>query len=182
MKDEIKNKFNGIKHKWVYFHTDSHEFQLILDELTTAIRENKISSKDAISLTKAFKLQEKAFVKFIKTVGRKNFYCLCHIIDKKNNKVELNLKPEFILNSYLLSNTPKALKLYKNNEKSKGIWKKPDDGFVDHIQDPPVEEELTELGYAMYKDWTEEVKASGMSSIDYYRKLCGTLKYYKKEK
>jgi len=32
----------------------------------------------------------------------------------------------------------------------------------------------------MYKDWTEEVAASGMSSQDYYRKLCGTLKYYKR--
>ena len=61
-------------------------------------------------------------------------------------------------------------------------WSKPDDGFIDPISYPPVEEELTELGYAMYKDWTEEVAASGLSSTDYYRKICGTLKYYKKAK
>ena len=45
---------------------------------------------------------------------------------------------------------------------------------------PPVEEELTELGYAMYKEWSEEVAASGLSSKDYYRKICGTLKYYQR--
>ena len=43
-----------------------------------------------------------------------------------------------------------------------------------------MEEELTELGYRMYKDWTEEVRDSGMSSIDYYRKLLGIDKYYKR--
>ena len=34
----------------------------------------------------------------------------------------------------------------------------------------------------MYKDWTEEVAASGMSSIDYIRKMKGIDKYYKKSK
>jgi len=182
MKDKLKEKFKDQKHKWIYFHTDSYEFQLILDKLTEAIKNNIINSKNAISLTKSFKLHEKAFVKYIKNKGRKNFTCICNIIDKENNKVEIELKPEFVLNAYLLSNTPKGLKLYKNNEKSKGIWKKPDDGFIDPISYPAVEEELTELGYAMYKDWSEEVAASGMSSIDYYRHLCGTLKYYKREK
>jgi hypothetical protein len=72
------------------------------------------------------------------------------------------------------------LKLYKNDEKNKGQWKKPDDGFIDPVQYPPVEEELTELGYEMYKDWTKEVEESGLNSTDYYRKLCGTLKYYQR--
>lgn len=178
MKGKIKEKFNGVKHKWLYFHTDTYEFQIILDQITREINDKKIKSKDAIGLIKAFKFHEKAFVKFIKTVGRKNFKCFCQVIDVNNNKVEILLSPESVINANMLSGTPKSLKLYKTNEKNKGVWKKPDDGFKDPVSYPPAEEELTELGYAMYKDWTEEVAASGMSSKDYYRKLCGTLKYY----
>tara|TARA_R100000773_G_C4195821_1_gene100033 strand:- start:32 stop:577 length:546 start_codon:yes stop_codon:yes gene_type:complete len=180
MKDKIKEKFFGIKHKWIYFNIDSKEFQDILNVITESIRSKKITSKNAISLTKCFKFHEKAFVKFIKTAGRKNFTCLCQIIDKENNKLEIKFKPEEILESALLSDTPKSLKLYKTKESNKGAWKKPDDGFLDDIQYPPIEEELTELGYRMYKDWTEEVRASGMSSIDYYRKILGIDKYYKR--
>ena len=180
MKDEIKQKFSGVKHKWIYFHTDTREFQIILDKISLEINSKNYSSKHAIKLIKAFKFHEKAFVKFIKTSGRKNFTCVCNIIDKDNNKIEINFKPETLLNANMLSNTPKSLKLYKTNEKDKGQWKKPDDGFVDPIQYPQVEEELTELGYAMYKDWSEEVAASGLNSTDYYRKLCGTLKYYQR--
>ena len=55
------------------------------------VHSNKIKSKNAISLVKCFKKQEKAFIKFIKTVGRKNFYCQCHLIDKDNNKWILDL-------------------------------------------------------------------------------------------
>ena len=179
MKDKIKLKFSGVKHKWIYFHIDTQTFQNVIDVISTKIHNKEIKSKDAINLVKCFKKQEKVFLKFIKTVGRKNFTCLCHIIDKDNNKIDINLKPEILLSASLLGNTPKAMKLYKL-EKSKGIWKKPDDGFIDPISYPPVEEELTELGYAMYKDWTEEVAASGLSSQDYYRKLCGTLKYYRR--
>ncbi len=182
MKDEIKNKFLGIKHKWIYFHVDSLEFQTLLDKISEMVHANKIKSKSAISLVKCFKKQEKAFIKFIKTVGRKNFYCQCQFIDKDNNKWTLDLTPQMVLDSHLLSNTPKSLKLYKLNEKTKGNWKKPDDGFVDPISYPAVEEELTELGYQMYKDWTEEVLSSGMSSIEYMRKLRGTSKYYRNEK
>ena len=180
MKDKIKEKFSGVKHKWIYFHTDTREFQHILDKITVAINEKRYSSKKAISLIKSFKFHEKAFIKFIKTSGRKNFVCVCNIIDKENNKLEVVLKPETLLNANMLSNTPKSLKLYRTDEKNKGQWKKPDDGFTDPIQYPAVEEELTELGYAMYKDWTEEVAASGLSSKDYYRKICGTLKYYQR--
>ena len=181
MKDKIKNKFSGVKHKWIYFHIDTQTFQDVIDVISQKVHSNEIKSKDAINLVKCFKKQEKVFVKFIKTVGRKNFTCLCQIIDDKNNKLDINLNPEIVYEAKLLNNTPKGLKLYKSGEKSKGVWKKPDDGFIDPISYPPVEEELTELGYAMYKDWTEEVKASGMSSKDYYRKLCGTYKYYKRD-
>ena len=180
MKDKIKLKFSGVKHKWIYFHIDTQTFQSVIDVISEKVHSKEIKSKDAIKLVKCFKRQEKVFLKFIKTVGRKNFNCLCHIIDENNNKLEISLTPENLLSANLLGNTPKAMKLYKS-EKSKGEWKKPDDGFIDPVSYPPVEEELTELGYEMYKDWTEEVAASGLSSQDYYRKLCGTLKYYKRD-
>ena len=77
MKDKIKEKFSGIKHKWIYFHTDTREFQHILDKITVAINEKRYSSKKAISLIKSFKFHEKAFIKFVKTSGRKNFVCVC---------------------------------------------------------------------------------------------------------
>ena len=178
MKEDLKNKFLGHKHKWIWFHTEHALFKDIIDCFTENIKENNIKSKDAKSLINSFKFHEKVFLKYIKTVGRKNFKCLCHIIDKDNNKIEILLSPEEVLEANILSASPKSLKLYKNNIKEKNRWSKPDDGFIDPIQYPPVEEELTELGYSMYKDWTEEVAASGLSSKDYYRKLCGTLKYY----
>jgi len=179
MKDKIKLKFSGVKHKWIYFHIDTQAFQSVIDFISSKVHSKEIKSKDAIKLVKCFKKQEKVFLKFIKTVGRKNFSCLCHVIDENNNKLEINISPDTLISTELLGNTPKAMKLYKL-EKSKGVWKKPDDGFVDPVTYPPVEEELTELGYAMYKDWSEEVAASGMSSQDYYRKLRGILKYYKR--
>ena len=180
MKNEIKQKFIGVKHKWIYFHIDSNTFQNILDKISAKVHAKEVKSKVAINLVKCFKKQEKVFLKFIKTVGRKNFTCECHLIDNENNKIIINLSPTTLLDSSILSGTPKSLKLYKTGEKSKGAWKKPDDGFYDPISYPPVEEELTELGYNMYKEWTQEVTASGMSSIDYIRKLNGTSKYFKR--
>ena len=180
MKDQIKNKFSGIKHKWIYYHIDSEMFQFVINHITNEIHKNEIKVKSAINLVKCFKKQERVFLKFIKTIGRKNFSCECQLIDNDNNKINILLNPQDLLDSHILEGTPKFLKLYKTNEKSKGNWKKPNDGFIDPIEYPSVEEELTELGYRMYKDWTEEVKSSGMDSIDYYRKLCGTYKYYKR--
>ena len=182
MKEKIKEKFFGVKHKWIYYHIDSQNFQVILNKISTADHNKEIKSKSAINLIKCFKHQEKVFLKFVKTVGRKNFSCECQIIDKENNKLTISLDPIMLLDSYNLEGTPKSLKLYKTNEKSKNNWKKPDDGFNDPISYPSVEEELTELGYRMYKDWTEEVASSGLSSIDYYRKICGTDKYYPRSK
>ena len=179
MKDRIKDKFNGIKHKWVYFHIDTETFQDIVDLISTKVYSKEIKSKDAINLVKCFKKQEKVFLKFIKTVGRKNFTCLCQVIDKNNNKLDIQLRPETLLESHLLNNTPKSLKLY-NLEKSKGSWKKPDDGFVDPISYPPVEEELTELGYEMYKDWQLEIKRSGLSAEEYKKKLFGVDVIYRR--
>ena len=48
----------------------------------------------------------------------------------------------------------------------------PDDGFIDPVNsDIPIEEELTELGYQMYKEWHEEIRASGLSHEEYKRKV-----------
>tara|TARA_R100000734_G_C3301189_1_gene91800 strand:+ start:55 stop:603 length:549 start_codon:yes stop_codon:yes gene_type:complete len=180
LKEEIKQRFLNKRHKWIWFNIDTNEFYKILDVITENIKTKDYKSKDAIDLANCFKFQEKAFVKFIKTVGRKNFTCLCQIIDKNNNKIEFNLTPEELLNSYDLSDTPKSLKLYKTSLKEKGKWKKPNDGFIDPIEYPPVEEELTELGYQMYKDWQEEINRSGLSSEEYKKKLFGVSVIYKR--
>lgn len=180
MREKLKDMFLGHKHKWIWFHTDSKNFNYVLQFITEAIQKGEIETSSAKALIKSFKFHEKVFIKYIKSVGRKDLKCLCHLIDSNNKKIEIFLKPEIVLSSIVLNGTPKSLKLYKTNEKSKNNWTKPDDGFIDPISYPPVEEELTELGYAMYKDWTEEVAASGMTSTEYYRKLCGISKYYKK--
>ena len=179
MKELINKKFFGIKHKWLSFHIDTNTFQDIVLKIDNAVKSGIFKSKDAISLIKSFKTQEKAWIKFIKTRGRKNIKCICRVIDIKNFKLELELEPETILNANLLNGTPKSLKLYNKEKKSKGNWSKPDDGFIDPVEYPPVEEELTELGYQMYKDWQEEIKRSGLSAEDYKKKLFGVSVIYK---
>ena len=172
MREEIKNKFEGVSHKWIYFHTDSYEFQYILDNITAAISEKRANSKSSITLIKCFKFHEKAFVKFIKTTGRSKLSCVCQLIDADNNKIDIEFNPETVLNAALLNSTPKSLKLYRINSKNKNEWKKPDDGFEDSIY-PPVEEELTELGYELYRDWQQEIKASGLSRDEYIKTIFG---------
>ena len=179
MKDLINNKFVGIKHKWITFHIDSDVFQDIIFKIDNAVKEGIFKSRDAIGLVKSFKLQEKAWVKFIKTKGRKNFTCVCHVIDSKNSKLEIEIEPPIILDANILNGTPKSLKLYNKEKKSKGNWSKPDDGFIDPIEYPPVEEELTELGYEMYKEWELEIKNSGLSRDEYKKKLFGVPVIYK---
>ena len=173
MKDKLKEKFLDHKHKWIWFHIESDILTQVINCFTDNISQNKISAKTAKSLTKCFKFHEKVFLKYIKTIGRKNFKCLCYIIDTENNKIEITLNPEDVLDSSILSSSPKSLKLYKTNEKVKNNWKKPNDGFIDPIEYPPVEEELTELGYQMYKEWQLEIKNSGLSAEDYKKKLFG---------
>ena len=178
MKDRIKEKFLNQRHKWIWFHIDSNEFYNIVDILTESIKANKYNASNAMDLIKSFKFHEKAFVKFLKFKGRKDFLCACHIIDKENNKIEINLSPDSVLNANILLSSPKSLKLYKSDKKQKGKWKKPDDGFVDPVEYPPVEEELTELGYSMYKDWQEEIQRSGLSAEEYKKKLFGVSVIY----
>ncbi len=178
MKDELKTKFSNQKHKWIWFHVESEIFKDVVDCFTYNITNKNIQSRTAKSLIKCFQFHEKVFLKYIKTVGRKDFKCLCHIIDKENNKVEIKLNPKDVLESNILSNSPKSLKLYKTDEKIKNNWKKPDDGFIDPVTYPPVDEELTELGYQMYKEWQLEIKNSGLSAEEYKKKLFGVDVFY----
>jgi|11BtaG_2_1085332.scaffolds.fasta_scaffold00695_5 hypothetical protein len=173
MREKIKLKFFDVKQKWMYVSLKSKVFSDILDNITTSIQKGETSSADAIDLIKAFKRNKKAWIKLISVKGRKNLFCLCEVITRKNSKIKTEVSCEFILNASLLEGTPKSLKLFKNENKSnKGKWVKPNDGFVDPSNsDIPIEEELTELGYQMYKEWHEEIKSSGLTHEEYKRKV-----------
>lgn len=173
MRDKIKEKFSVVKQKWVYVPLRSKVFSDILDNITANIQSGKVSASDAIDLIKDFKQNGKGWIKLNAVKGRKNLFCDCEVITKNNKKIKTAVSCEFILNAEMLVGTPKSLKLLNKRKKiNKGAWKKPDDGFVDpcntHI---PIEEELTELGYQMYKEWHEEIKASGMTHEEYKRKV-----------
>lgn len=171
MRELIKNKFSGIKQKWIYVPLDSPVFSKVLDALTDHIHSGDIVAKDAIALIKAYKNNKKAWIKFVSVKGRKNQFCVCEVILESNKKIKTDVSCEFVLNSELMGSTPKSLKLFKKSKRQSRDWKKPDDGFIDDIQYPPVEEELTEDGYALYKAWQEEIRASGMSAEEYKKKL-----------
>ena len=171
MREQLNNKFLGIKHKWITIPVKSSEFGIVLDRITKGISDKEISKDNAVNLVKSFKDNNFVFIKYKNAIGRSNIQASCEIIDKDNNKLKIILSPNTIISADILEGTPKGLKLYKKISKKKGDWKKPDDGFVDPVQYPPVEEELTELGYEMYKDWHNEIKNSGMSRDEYIKKL-----------
>lgn len=173
MRNQIKNKFKNTKHKWVYVSLRSKVFSDILDNITAAIQSGTVTASDAIGLIKDFKRNGKGWIKFKSVKGRKNLFCSCEVITRKNIKIKTDVSCEFIINSEMLAGTPKSLKLFsKKSSSTKGAWKKPDDGFVDPCDtDIPIEEEFTELGYQMYKEWHEEIRASGMTHEEYKRKV-----------
>lgn len=182
MRDQINNRFKDIRQKWIYIPLKGKEFSSVLDDITIAIRNNTITSSEAIELIKRFKGHGKGWLKFISVRGRKNLYCSCEVITANNKKIKTALNCEFILNAELISGTPKSLKLYKDKTKRTSrdkAWKKPDDGFVDPITWPPVEEELTELGYELYKEWQLEIQASGLTPEAYKNKLFGYKKGFR---
>ena len=170
MRELIKNKFSGIKQKWIYVPLKNPIFYRVLDTLTSNIQTGDVTAKDAIDLIKAYKNNKKAWIKFISVKGRKNQTCICEVILESNKKIKTEVSCEFVLNAELMGSTPKGLKLFRKSKRQSKDWKKSSDGFIDDIQYPPVEEELTEDGYALYKAWQEEIRASGMSAADYKRK------------
>ena len=176
MRDQINNKFKNIRQKWIYIPLGTKEFSVILDDMTSAIRIGTITASEGIELIKRFKANKQGWIKFLSVKGRKNLFCSCEVITANNKKIKTELNCEFILNSELMDGTPKSLKLYKdktNRTARAKEWKKPDDGFIDPISWPPVEEELTELGYELYKDWQLEIQASGLSAEEYKQQLFG---------
>lgn len=173
MRQQIQDKFKNTRQKWIYIPIKSKEFSDILDVITLEIKKQSLTAAEAIELIKCFKAKNSAWVKFKSVRGRSNLYCECEVITKTNKKFKTEISCEAVLNSIILSGSPKSLKLYKplkEKKYSSKPWKKPDDGFVDNISYPPVEEELTEFGYELYKDWQEEIRASGLTAEEYKRK------------
>ena len=168
MRDQINNKFKNTRNKWIYVPIKSKEFKLIVQDLTEGIKSGVIKAEEAINLVKIFKEKNTAWVKFKSVKGRSKQYCSCEIITFKNIKVSANLSCDFVLNSEVLINTPKALKLYKsklNRSARSKSWKK-NDSFIDDINYPSVEEELTEYGYELYKSWQIEKKSMSSNYLD----------------
>ena len=154
MRDLIQNKFQGIKHKWFYLPIASKDLQQIIDVLTQKINQGDVTVKESIELINAFKKTGKMWLKLLTVKGRSKLYCECLLITRSNKKIKTALSCESILSSELMMSTPKSLKLF-NVVKDKNEWKKVD-SFIDPITYPPVEEELTECGYFLYKAFLKE--------------------------
>lgn len=167
MRDLLRKKFKA--NKWFYISTSSKEFKDLLNLFTLKISIGEISVSDAIDLIKSFKAHKKAWLKFKSVKGRNNLFCECLLITKNNIKIKTELNCDTVINSEVLSSSPKSLKLYSLYN-SKSVWFKKDD-FVDPIEYPKVEDELTECGYELYKSWQIEkkkLKDSGNKVCDRY--------------
>lgn len=175
MRELIKEKFKNHTQKYFFFSLKSKIFSNLLDVITAQIASGEVQSNLAISLIKSFKSNGKGWLKLKSVRGRSNQYCECLAITESNLKFTVYVDCNEVLESEILISSPKSLKLFKKEKKrfKRGSsWKKPDDGFNDNIISPTIEEELTEVGYELYKDWQEEIRDSGMSAHEY------KLKYY----
>jgi hypothetical protein len=170
LRELVKKTIKEKQIKWLYVPTNSKEFEIILDTLTKEIKSGNLSANESINLVEKFKIKNKGWVKFNSVKGRSVNYCECLLITENKNKIKINLSCEFVMNAERMIGTPSSNKLL--NKISSKKWKKPDDGFVDPCNsDFPIEEELTELGYEMYKSWHQEIENSGMSRDEYIKKL-----------
>lgn len=171
MKELINKKFEGISHKWISIPLDSPEFNVIKNTIVSEVSDNTSSftKHDAKLLTDIFKEKGFAWIKFLRVKGRKTLTCQCQIITKDNFKIDINLSCNSILELPLLEGTPKSLKLYKSGEKIKQThnWKKPNDGFYDTYE-IPLDEEFTETGYILYKEFHEELKSKGLTLEEWH--------------
>jgi hypothetical protein len=187
MKEVINKKFENISHKWLTVPLDSLEFENIKQAVIEEVKKSGDFKKhQAKKLADAFKEKGFAWIKFIKVTGRKNnINTVCQIIDEQNYKIDLNLPCQSILDLGLLDGTPKSLKLYKSGEKvnSNAKWKKPSDGFTDN-NEIPLEEEFTEAGYILYKDFHLELKSKNITLDQWHAKRGGpnwqTVNYFNK--
>lgn len=171
MRELINKKFEGISHKWITVPLDSPEFNVIKQVVIDEVKKNnkQFLKYNAKTLADAFKEKGFAWIKFLRVKGRKTQKAVCQIITKDNFKIDLELSCKSILELPLLEGTPKSLKLYKSGEKIKqnNNWKKPDDGFYDSIE-IPLDEEFTETGYILYKEFHEELKAKGLTLEEWH--------------
>jgi len=165
--NEIKNlideKFKEISHKWIKYNDSSSQFYKVLEIL----KNSDFSNNEKNNLLNKFNFHNFCWIKFKKYSGRSTITCECEIISENDESFIFQTDHNFVLDSLLLNGTPKSLKLF-NTEKQKS-WKKPDDGFTDDFK-TPIDEELTEQGYILYKETHEELKSKNMTMLD-YRKL-----------
>lgn len=175
MRDLVTKKFVGISHKWLTVPLDSPEFNVIKNTVIEEVKKKnpKFNSNNAKDLANAFKEKGFCWIKFTRLSGRKKLISHCQIIDKNNYKIDIELSPQSILELPLLNGTPKSLKLYKSGEKIKHAnWKKPDDGFYDTYE-IPLDEEFTEAGYILYKDFHDELKEKGITLEEWHKQKGG---------
>ena len=148
----INKKFVSSNTKWLELNLSSPVFDKIINTATNDIRSGLVEARQCINLIECFRHHDKIWIKYKRTLGRKNLICECEAITKDNHKLTVTISPEHIIESTVMAETPKKQKLYKLSSKEQNsFWIKPDDGFNDPVQYPRVEEELTELGYHLYK-------------------------------
>ena len=172
MRESILRKFKDVSHKWFYLNIKDTAFNVILNDISGAIQAGDITANDAIKLVRSFKEKEKAFIKLKHVKGRNDIVCLCELITKDNKKIKTTVSGDTILNRCdLIQGTPKKLKLYKSNDSSFKNWQKPDDNFSDEFS-TPLDEEFTEDGYYLYKEFQLELRRLNLTAKEYYERFC----------
>lgn len=174
MRQDILKKFEGVSHKWFYVDIEDINFKYVMSALENSIRQGLFLAKDSIDLMKAFKIKNKAFVKLKSLRGRSNISCICELVTKENKKFSFEIPGNIVLRFDVIGGTPKKLKLYDLSKESND-WQKPNDGFDDDF-DFPLDEEFTELGYKMYKEYQLELRRLNVTSKEYNRNI---ERYYK---
>ena len=162
MRNTILNKFKDISHKWFTVSLESRVFSKVINDITKEVSTGNINANDAIDLVSLFKKRNKAWIKLKSVNGRNDIVCKCVLITVDNKKIKTEISGSDILNNAtVLSRTPKSLKLY-NTKKDPLKWSKPDDSFFDGFS-IPVEEELTEDGYYLYREFQLELRKLNIS-------------------
>lgn len=158
---QIDEKFKNVSHKWFMINIKDEMFKNDILEYVKKMYKDFDNEmlKSLSSLLKKFKEKGFCWIKLTRLTGpKKNKVALCELITEDNKKINIELNPFKILNCDVLNGTPKSLSLFKESRK----WKKPNDGFSDDF-DVPLDEEFTEQGYILYKEFIEELKLKGLT-------------------
>jgi hypothetical protein len=171
MRDVILGKFKDIRHKWFTISLESKVFYKVIDDITSEVNQGNINASDAIELVSLFKKRNKAWIKLKSISGRNDIVCKCVLITSDNKKIKTELSGSDVLyNATVLSETPRKLKLYKV-KKDILKWIKPNDDFYDDCK-IPIEEELSEDGYYLYRAFQLELRKLNISAKEYYERFC----------